>query len=278
MFHARAVIWSDAHHVRSDQLPDVRHRHDLFPTSGDDRPRHGTQRRRGRSSRCRGSSGRWSRRAPRSDRVHHILLRDPPTGPAPRDLGEIEVMLLGQLPNERRKDLRPRPPVGQRRSRDRSRRRRCRSRDRRRGGGRGGPWSRGADRVSSDRLLRRGGIVRRRRRPGGAPVTRCRPIPGVDLCQCRPHRHRCPFRDEDLRHGPRHGRRHLGVDLVRRQLEERLVHVDVLAFLLQPLQDRALDDGLAELGHLDRRHFIASRTLTMRRGGRPPPRSLTPGG
>ena len=57
--------------------------------------------------------------------------------------------------------------------------------------------------------------------------------------------------DADLGQRPRRGRRHFGVDLVGRDLEERLVARDGLAHRLQPLRDRALGDGLAELGHRD---------------------------
>ena len=48
---------------------------------------------------------------------------------------------------------------------------------------------------------------------------------------------------------PADRRRHLGVDLVGRHLEQRLVLGDLVADLLEPLRDRALGDGLAELGH-----------------------------
>ena len=42
---------------------------------------------------------------------------------------------------------------------------------------------------------------------------------------------------------------HLGVDLVGRDLEQRLVGVDVVADLLQPAGDRAFRDRLPQLGH-----------------------------
>src|SRR4029078_11283665 len=44
---------------------------------------------------------------------------------------------------------------------------------------------------------------------------------------------------------------HLGVDLVRGDLEERLVGGDRLALGLEPLRDRSLGDGHAHLGHDD---------------------------
>ena len=50
---------------------------------------------------------------------------------------------------------------------------------------------------------------------------------------------------------PAAGDGHLGVDLVGRHLEERLVPGDLVADRLQPLGDGALGDRLAELGHRD---------------------------
>src|SRR6185437_8185375 len=47
------------------------------------------------------------------------------------------------------------------------------------------------------------------------------------------------------------GARHLRVDLVGRNLEQRLVGLDLLALLLEPLRDRPLGDGDAHLGHDD---------------------------
>ena len=45
--------------------------------------------------------------------------------------------------------------------------------------------------------------------------------------------------------------RHLGVDLVGRDLEQRLVGLDVLALLLEPARDRPFRDGHAHLRHHD---------------------------
>ncbi len=56
---------------------------------------------------------------------------------------------------------------------------------------------------------------------------------------------------EDLGDVAGHRRRHLGVHLVGRDLEEHLVLGDLVADLLQPAGDRALGDGLAQLGHGD---------------------------
>ena len=53
-------------------------------------------------------------------------------------------------------------------------------------------------------------------------------------------------------------RRDLGVDLVGDDLDQRLVLVDVVARLLQPLPDRPLGDALAELGHRHLGHVRCS--------------------
>jgi hypothetical protein len=50
---------------------------------------------------------------------------------------------------------------------------------------------------------------------------------------------------------PEPGARHLGVDLVGRDLEQRLVGLDMLALGLQPLRDRPLGHGDAHLRHDD---------------------------
>jgi hypothetical protein len=55
--------------------------------------------------------------------------------------------------------------------------------------------------------------------------------------------------EEDLRESPGRRAGNLCVDLVGRNLEERLVAVDVLADLLQPPRNRPLRDGLAHLRH-----------------------------
>src|SRR6185312_9443337 len=53
----------------------------------------------------------------------------------------------------------------------------------------------------------------------------------------------------NLRERSGHGRGNLGVDLVGRDLEERLVALDGIARLLEPLGDGAFGDGFAHLGH-----------------------------
>ena len=73
----------------------------------------------------------------------------------------------------------------------------------------------------------------------------------ADLAELGSDSHRFAFLDEDLRERPAARGRDLRVDLVGRDLEQRLVGIDVLALLLQPLRDRPLGDGHAHLRHHD---------------------------
>src|SRR6185503_8852613 len=71
----------------------------------------------------------------------------------------------------------------------------------------------------------------------------------------------------------RGGRRNLGVHLVRGDLEERLVPLDRVADLLEPLGQRPLGDGLTHLGHHDvyachRITLVASSARVFARGVR----------
>ena len=76
----------------------------------------------------------------------------------------------------------------------------------------------------------------------------------------------------DLGERPGHGRRDLGVHLVGRDLEDRLVALDGVADLLEPLGDRAFGDGLAHLRHQDfgsrtaRRHAAGGRRISLNCG------------
>ena len=129
-------------------------------------------------------------------------------------------------------------------------------RRRRRGGWAAQAWRR--DRLRGDGAAGSARSRRLRRAAARAPAAARPPRCGV----ARRHRRRCTARrvptsaglalgDEDLGEHARCGRGHLGVDLVGRDLEQRLVGVDVVADLLQPARDRALGDGLAELRHRD---------------------------
>ena len=72
---------------------------------------------------------------------------------------------------------------------------------------------------------------------------------------------------KDLGENARLRRGDLGVDLVGRDLEDRLVPVHGLTDLLEPLGDGALGDGLTHLGH---RHFGAHGRVRVRGAARPP--------
>ena len=58
-----------------------------------------------------------------------------------------------------------------------------------------------------------------------------------------------PFLDQDLGEHTSVRRGNFGVDLVGRDLEDRLVALDGVADLLEPLRQRALGDGFTHLGH-----------------------------
>jgi hypothetical protein len=55
----------------------------------------------------------------------------------------------------------------------------------------------------------------------------------------------------DLGESPGDGRRNLGVHLVRRDFEDRLVPLHGVSDLLHPVRDGPLGDRLAHLGHDD---------------------------
>ena len=133
-----------------------------------------------------------------------------------------------------------------------ARRGRGRRRRRRRGGGAAGAG--GAARSGRRRRRGRGGGAARRGRaePGAArgAARRGARLLG-DHREARADRHGLALLHDDLGDEARLRRGHLGVDLVGRHLEQRLVGVDLLADLLEPLRDRALGDRLTELRHRD---------------------------
>ena len=87
----------------------------------------------------------------------------------------------------------------------------------------------------------RRGVVRRGRRVTRHAV--------VDDGELRAHRDRLVLVDRDAAQDPGRGGGDLGVHLVRRHLQQRLVRLHALAFLLQPARDGALGDALTELRH-----------------------------
>ena len=73
----------------------------------------------------------------------------------------------------------------------------------------------------------------------------------LDLAQDGPDGHGLVGLDEDPDERAGDGRGHLGVDLVGRDLEQRLVGLDLVADLLVPLEHRSLGHRIAHLGHGD---------------------------
>ena len=87
----------------------------------------------------------------------------------------------------------------------------------------------------------------------------------ADLRELRPDVDGLSFLDENLRERARSRARHLGVDLVGRDLEQRFVRLDVFALLLEPARDRSLGDGHTHLRHHNvdcglRSHRVLSNT------------------
>src|SRR5207253_3051790 len=80
---------------------------------------------------------------------------------------------------------------------------------------------------------------------------------GLDLGDHRSHAHRLALTDGALHELALERRGDLGLDLVGHVLDYRLISLDEVAFLFEPLVDGALGYGLAELRHLDWRdgHF-----------------------
>ncbi len=72
-----------------------------------------------------------------------------------------------------------------------------------------------------------------------------------DRCEERSDLDRLPLGHEQLSDDPVAGARDLGIDLVGRDLEQRLVTGDGLTRLLEPLRDRSFRHGDTHLGHHD---------------------------
>jgi hypothetical protein len=99
--------------------------------------------------------------------------------------------------------------------------------------------------------------LRRRRRRRGCARPHRRLAARVDRGEGRAHRRRLALRHQDALDHPSRGRRDLGVDLVGRDLEQRLIARDFFAHTLQPACHGAFGDGLTHLRHgdFDSRHF-----------------------
>src|SRR5690606_27786594 len=206
--------------------------------------------------------------------LEHVLLADAAADAGARDRRQVDALVRGELAHERRE-------VGAAGLRRRGGRRA--GGGRRRGGGargrRGGLLLRGLR--GAARLARRGarlgrgrllllrglllgrlllrrlllrGLRRGLRRRGGTRADDREHGAVLD---------RLVLLDEDLLDGARDGRRDLGVDLVGRDLEQRLVDLDRVADRLEPPRHGALGDGLAERRELD---LLATGRLARGRG------------
>jgi hypothetical protein len=84
----------------------------------------------------------------------------------------------------------------------------------------------------------------------------------IDDRNRRAGRNGLAFLDDQLANHARNRRRHFGVDLVGRNLDERFVLLNRIADLLEPLRDSPFSDRLAQLRHRNRRghqNFAMSR-------------------
>src|SRR5207249_3364072 len=151
---------------------------------------------------------------------------DPPADPGALDRRQVDAVLAGELAYQRR-DVGDLLAVGLLGRLLRSGRLGLWSRFRLRFG----PGLRLALRLG---LLRRCGLRRRRRRSRRTDHRKLRAdLDGLVLG------------DLDLQQRSRGGCRYLGVDLVGRHFEQRLVGFDLVALVLEPAGDRTLRDALA---------------------------------
>ena len=165
-----------------------------------------------------------------------VLFADSPTRPGTLNSGEVDAVLLGHAPHQRR-TMNP-LGCGTRGSGCNCGRNRRRSRRPRRRWGRS---SGGGDlcRRGRSRLRWRGGRGRRR----NCEARR------IDDAHNGLNRHSLSFADLDLLQHARRRRRNFGVHLVRGNFKQGLVALHLVAGLLQPLGDRAFENTLAHLGH-----------------------------
>ncbi len=221
----------------------------------------------GNSDRCR------RRRATGVDEPQHVLSRYAPGVTGTRDASEVDAVLARQPADGRchstlvdgdrgavgsrvrQRDGRSRPPFrspprGARRHRLADTQLVLDSATTGRGASGAPPWSAAIGAAAA---------------PLPAPVPRVgaawRRFGGLDHGDLGVVGHRVAFLDKDLGKRPGEGRRDLRVDLVGDDLDDRLVPVDVLADLLEPLADRSLGHALAELRHRHFRHWVTSGPL-----------------
>ncbi len=215
-----------------DALAQPRHLHPLLALSA--------RARAGWLSRNRGFGRGHRRRGGRSGRGEHVALGDAPVLAGRGNGGRIELVIGHQL---------ARGGAGGGQRVGRAERIAGRSGGRARGGGRwgGGRWGRlwrlRSGRSRSGRLGRRGGAF-------------------GDRAQQRADIHRIAFGHGHLTQNPSG----LGIDLERHlvglELDQRLIHGNRVAGLLEPLRNRGLRHRFTQRGHLDFSHFILPRNVS----------------
>ena len=194
--------------------------------------------------------GRWRGCRARLDEGQDVLLRHAAAGPRSGNRGRVDAVLGG----DSRDDGRDEGPAVLRGRRRHGRCRRCGCCDC--CNGRGGLGCRGRS-CRDHRLGLRSGSSRRSGRCGcrlGCGLSRRRRDLGAGRSDRREHGadlDGLALLHEDLRHDSLGRARHLGVDLVGRDLEQRLVAADRIADLAKPLRDRPFRNGDAHLGHHD---------------------------
>jgi hypothetical protein len=202
------------------------------------------------------------------DHLQHILAGNPPADASTCDLRGVDAILGKQFADHGRKHQRIGPAFGRggggrsgsrlgNRGRRRSGSRSLRHRGCWRGGRRNGSRIRGrrGGGRSGSRLGRcrgSGSRSRRSRRRRGRLV--------ADDGQTDADFHGLALGNKDLGQYAGGRRRHLGVDLVRRYFEERLVTGDRVADGLHPPSDCSLSHRLAQLRHRD----VSQRAIPFR--------------
>ena len=149
----------------------------------------------------------------------HIGLRDTAGVTGAHERGQVDPVLGGESPHDRRWSAR------------------CR-----RGGDRPGCRPARTDGGNPAPTVDRPGVYRGRSGHHRLAIVVDHPHNGVD-------RDRLPFLGANLNQHTACRRRNLCVDLIGRDLEERLIGVNHFADLLGPAHDRALCDGLTHLRH-----------------------------
>src|ERR1019366_9518789 len=192
----------------------------------------------------------------------HVLFGNPAAGAGALHLRQIEIKLTRHLADQRRERtgglfLNGRGTLWVRRRRSFHRLGRWRSGRRFGRGGSGRRWRRFGGRS--------GGLDRRH---GGA-------APLIDARDYRVDADRLAFLHQDFGERAGGGGGNLGVHLVGGDLKERLVALDALAGLFEPLGQRAFHNAFAHLGHDDVGH-ISSPASRNRKSGRSGRRVLRP--